>query len=157
MNVINQNGTAYVDNKEYTTLNGNNVLTALNRVHNTEGYVYNLLKQYGAMYCYNRKDHLGNIREVWRAAGYISSGTEQYTQYYPSGVPWASNTGDNPGTQPYKYYIRSLLKCMGMIRMITGQEGIMRLWGDLRVSIHWRRNITRLARMHIVIIIPLIT
>ena len=131
MNVINQNGTAYVDNKEYTTLNGNNVLTALNRVHNTEGYVYNLLKQYGAMYCYNRKDHLGNIREVWRAAGYISSGTEQYTQYYPSGVPWASNTGDNPGTQPYKYYIRSLWKCMGMIPMITVQGGIIRLWGGL--------------------------
>jgi len=62
MNVINQNGKAYVDNKEYTTLNGNTALTALNRVHYTEGYVNNLLKQYGAMYCYNRKDHLGNIR-----------------------------------------------------------------------------------------------
>ena len=51
INVINQNGTAYVDNKEYTTLNGNNVLTTINRLHNPEGYVYNLFKQYGAMYC----------------------------------------------------------------------------------------------------------
>ena len=100
---INQNGTAYVDNKEYTTLNGNPALMTLNRILNPEGYVYNLLKEYGAMYCYNRKDHLGNIREVWRAAGYPPSGTEQRTQYYPSGLPWTSNTGDNPSTQPNKY------------------------------------------------------
>ncbi|MPM39914.1 hypothetical protein SDC9_86550 [bioreactor metagenome] len=33
----------------------------------------------------------------------VPSETEQYTQYYPSGLPWKYNTGDNPGTQPYKY------------------------------------------------------
>ena len=29
--------------------------------------------------------------------------TIQHTQYYPSGLPWASNNGDNLGLQPYKY------------------------------------------------------
>jgi len=55
------------------------------------------------MYCYNRKDHLGNIREVWQAAGVFPSATNQRTQYYPSGLPWASNYLDSPGTQPNKY------------------------------------------------------
>jgi len=27
----------------------------------------------------------------------------QYTQYYPSGLPWESNSGDNPGLQHKKY------------------------------------------------------
>jgi len=39
---------------------------------------------------------------------------------------------------------------MGMIRMITGQEGIIRLWGGLQVWIHWQRNITRYHRIRIV-------
>jgi hypothetical protein len=43
INTISQNGTVYIDNKEYTTLNGNPALTAINRVHNAEGYADNLL------------------------------------------------------------------------------------------------------------------
>jgi RHS repeat-associated protein len=46
---------------------------------------------------------LGNIREVWQAAGYFPSETIQRTQYYPSGLPWASNYLDSPSTQPNKY------------------------------------------------------
>ena len=103
INTINQNGTLYIDNKEYTTLNGNPALTTINRVHNAEGYADNLLNPYGPFYYYDRKDHLGNIREVWRAAGFPPAGTVQYTQYYPSGLPWASNAGDNPGLQERKY------------------------------------------------------
>jgi hypothetical protein len=40
---------------------------------------------------------LGNNHEVWDAT---SSTTVQRTQYYPSGLPWKSNSGDNPGWQP---------------------------------------------------------
>jgi len=85
-------------------LNGNPALMTLNRILNSEGYVNNLLKEYGAMYCYNRKDHLGNIREVWQAAGIFPSATGQRTQYYPSGLPWAITTAaDYPSMQPYKF------------------------------------------------------
>ena len=41
---INQNGTAYVDNKEYTTLNGNPALTALQRILMLKGMLI-LLQQ----------------------------------------------------------------------------------------------------------------
>jgi len=61
-------------------LNGNPALTAINRVHNAEGYADNLLNPYGPFYYYDRKDHLGNIHEVWRAAGFPPAGTVQYTQ-----------------------------------------------------------------------------
>jgi len=123
INVIKQNGTAYVDNKEYTTSNGNTALTTFNRLHNPEGYVYNLFKQYGAMYCYNRKDHLGNIREVWRATGYIPSATEQLTQYFPSGLPWASNQGDVSSAQPYKYNGKEFVEMHGFDTYDYGARG----------------------------------
>jgi isocitrate lyase len=97
-----------VDNKEYQTVRTASILyNKLNMVYNSEGYVTN----FGAYppaesYCYYRKDHLGNIREVWRAAyiggvtgRLIPAATLQQTQYYPSGLPWASNTSDNPDLQ----------------------------------------------------------
>ena len=64
---IDQNGTAYIGNMEYNTQNGNSSLTALNRIHNTEGYVENISSP---NYYYYRKDHLGNNREVWLANTY---------------------------------------------------------------------------------------
>jgi len=123
LNVINQNGTAYIDNKEYTTLNGNPALTTINRVHNAEGYADNLLNPYGPFYYYDRKDHLGNIREVWRAAGFPPAGTVQYTQYYPSGLPWASNSIDNPSTQPYKYNGKEFVEMNGYDTYDYGARG----------------------------------
>ena len=33
----------------------------------------------------------------------IPASVVQYTQYYPSGLPWESNSGDNPGLQHKKY------------------------------------------------------
>jgi RHS repeat-associated protein len=63
---------------------------------------------------------LGNIREVWRA-GYTTSGgtyvaasTVQRTQYYPTGLPWASNSGDNPSTQTKKYNGKEFLEMHGL-------------------------------------------
>ena len=38
LNVIKQYGTAYIDNKEYNTFNGNSSLTALQRIYNSEGF-----------------------------------------------------------------------------------------------------------------------
>jgi len=80
------------------------------RVHNPEGYVstFSLGSLYGPVYNYYRKDHLGNNCEVWSASYKWGSATRpaatsQITQYYPSGLPWKSNSGDNPGSQPYKY------------------------------------------------------
>jgi hypothetical protein len=93
INTINQNGTVYIDNKEYTTLNGNAALTALQRIYNAEGYADTITATI-PNYKYYRRDHLGNNRELWVAN---TKKTIQRTQYYPSGLPWASNTGDNPG------------------------------------------------------------
>jgi RHS repeat-associated protein len=55
------------------------------------------------MYHYYRRDHLGNVREVMRKYAQSNGVTVQCTQYYPSGLPWAYNSGDNPGEQAYKY------------------------------------------------------
>jgi len=85
--VVDQTGSAYVDNVEYKTTNGSSLGRC--RVYNSEGFanVYGYLNYY-------RKDHLGNNREVWQA-GYtgVTAGTVQRTQFYPSGLPWAEGTG----------------------------------------------------------------
>jgi len=107
--LITQNGTAYIDNKEYNTTDGNPYLNVLSRVHNPEGYVsYNTSPYTG--FIYFRKDHLGNIREVWHAA---SNKTIQVTQYYPSGLPWATTPADNLSTQPYKYNGKEFVEMSG--------------------------------------------
>ena len=93
----------------------------LYRVHNPEGYVntFVLGSSYGPVYNYYRKDHLGNNREVWNASYKWGSttrpeATSQITQYYPSGLPWASNAGDNPGSQPYKYNGKEFVEMHGL-------------------------------------------
>ena len=106
---VNQNGTAYVDNKEYNTLNGNWSLTALSRVHNPEGYASYNTSPYGG-FIYTRKDHLGSIREVWHAA---SNSTIQRTQYYASGLAWETTPDDNLSTQPYKYNCKEFVEMHG--------------------------------------------
>ncbi|MEA4935443.1 MAG: DUF6443 domain-containing protein [Paludibacter sp.] len=118
-------GTDYVGNIEYGTdrcwgchTTGEPVDTRwLDRVHNEEGYAINAQTPI-PLYNYYRKDHLGNNREVWRAP-YTWNGTSysavtvQRTQYYPSGLPWKSNTGDLPGTQPYKYGGKEFIETHG--------------------------------------------
>jgi len=91
------------------------------RVHNPEGYVstFSLGSLYGPVYSYYRKDHLGNNREVWNASYKWGSATRpaatnQITQYYPSGLPWKCNTGDNPGAQPYKYNDKEFVEMHGL-------------------------------------------
>jgi len=106
-NLFDQNGTAYIGNFEYNTLHGNASLTTLSRIYNDEGYVENISSP---QYYYYRKDHLGDNREVWRAN---DKTTVQYTQYYPSGLPWASNDGDNPGLQERKYNGKEFIEMHG--------------------------------------------
>ncbi len=75
------------------------------RIHNPEGYFAD------NNYHYYRRDHLGNNREVWNAT---ANATVQKTQYYPSGLPWATNTGDNAGIQPYKYNGKEFIEMHGL-------------------------------------------
>ena len=120
LNVVNQNGTAYIDNKEYNTFNGNYSLTALQRIYNEEGYAEKVTATIPD-YNYYRKDHLGNNREV---NTYGSSGPfNQRTQYYPSGLPWAYNSDDNPGFQIRKYNGKEFVEMHGYDTYDYGARG----------------------------------
>jgi RHS repeat-associated protein len=94
---------------EYNTFNGNSTLTALQRIYNSEGFADTITATI-PNYKYYRLDHLGNNREVWLAN---TKTTIQRTQYYPSGLPWASNTGDNPGVQERKYNGKEFVEMNG--------------------------------------------
>jgi len=105
--VVDQTGNAYIGNMEYKTQNGNSSLTAISRIYNDEGYVENPANP---QYYYYRRDHLGDNREVWLAN---TGETVQRTQYYPSGLPWAYNSGDNPGKQQRKYNGKEFVEMHG--------------------------------------------
>ena len=124
-----RSGTIYNGNMEYEFLNAG--APSLRRIHNAEGYVDfepgDPTFYFDDRHNYYRRDHLGNVREVWRAPylvhymtspgnwgqELISTGTVQRTQYYSSGLPWETNTGDNPGTQPYKYEGKEFIEMHG--------------------------------------------
>jgi RHS repeat-associated protein len=114
---IDQNGTVYIGNVEYNTKNGNSSLTAISRIHNMEGYVENISNP---NYYYYRKDHLGNNREVWLAN---TNTTKQWTQYYPSGLPWVTTSNDNLSTQPYKYNGKEFVEMHGYDTYDYGARG----------------------------------
>jgi len=117
-NCFSQNGTAYIDNKEYNTLNGSSSLTNLQRIYNIEGYAENITSS--PNYYYYRRDHLGDNREVWLAN---SDSTVQRTQYYPSGLPWASNDGDKPSKQQRKYNGKEFVEMQGYDTYDYGARG----------------------------------
>jgi len=105
--LVNQTGMIYIDNLEYQITSGMLQSLYLLRMHNPEGYADNVsINPYGPFYYYYHKDHLGNIREVWRAlcmrsGTNIAANTDQQTQYYPSGLPWTEGTGAS--FQPNKF------------------------------------------------------
>jgi len=105
--IVTQDGTAYIGNFEYKTLNGNSTQTSLSRIYNDEGYVENLPLP---NYYYYRKDHLGDNREVWLAN---TNTTVQRTQYYPSGLPMASVVTDSVGKQQRKYNGKEFVEMHG--------------------------------------------
>ena len=76
----------------------------LGRIHNNEGYIAD------NEYHYFRKDHLGNNRQVWKAA----NNTQELVQkmdYYPSGLPWANSYGASE--QPYKFGGKEFIEMHG--------------------------------------------
>jgi RHS repeat-associated protein len=99
------------------------------RIHNPEGFATNATTTNGPIYSYYRKDHLGNNREVWRASYTWGSTTHpaatvQRTQYYPSGLPWKFNSGDNPGSQPYKFNGCEFIEMHGYDVTDLGNRGV---------------------------------
>ena len=97
------------------------------RMHNTEGYADNVtINPYGPFYYYYHKDHLGNNREVWKAA-YSINGTVtpaavvQQTSYYPSGLPWSDGSGVS--TQTYKYNGKEFVEMHGLDTYDYGARG----------------------------------
>ena len=80
----------------------------LKRIYTPEGYVD---KQDN--YHYFRRDHLGSVREVWKATDSIAL-TVQRTCYYPSGLPWEYQAGDSASLQPYKYGGKEFVETHGL-------------------------------------------
>ena len=81
-------------------------------------------------YNYFRKDHLGSNREIWNGIRKNYSGTvkeqaatRQRTQYYPSGLPWASNTVDYPSIQSHKYNGKEFVEMHGLDTYDYGARG----------------------------------
>lgn len=102
-------GTEYLGNMEYTFGGyGANYSHTLEQIYNDEGYIVDISSP---KYHYYRRDHLGNNREVWLAN---TAQTIQRTQYYPSGLPLAYNTGDNPGEQDKKYNGKEFVEMHGL-------------------------------------------
>ena len=60
-----------------------------------------------------RRDHLGNVREVWKATD-AGAQTVQRTRYYPSGLPWEYQAGDSASLQPYKYGGKEFVEAHGL-------------------------------------------
>jgi len=111
-------GTDYAGNIEYSFSNDlGDYQFDLDRIYNTEGFSENPI---APIYYYYRKDHLGNNREVWCAN---TNATVQRTQYYASGLPWASNAGDNPGIQERKYNGKEFVEMHGYDTYDYGARG----------------------------------
>ena len=106
----------YYDEYYYGEQNWNSIY--LKQVNNPEGFFNNSLDF--PIYNYFRRDHLGNNRELWRS---YNNQTTQRTQYYPSGLPWASNTGDNPGAQNKKYNGKEFVEMHGLDEYDYGARG----------------------------------
>ena len=122
LDVIDMQGTAYIDNIEYRSDGCDYGGYVITRVNNPEGYCNN----YEPMYNYYRRDYQGNNREVWQAA-YTSNNqlkaasTIQRTQYYPSGLPWRE--GLSPAVQPYKYNDKEFVEMHGFDTYDYGARG----------------------------------
>lgn len=91
-------------------------------------------------YYYYRRDHLGNVREVWKATG-AGAQTVQRTRYYPSGLPWEYQAGDSASLQPYKYGGKEFVEAHGLDMYDSHARwyypAIMR---PTTMGILWRKN-----------------
>jgi len=98
----------------------------LDKIYNSEGYTPP--GSWNANSYYFRRDHLGNNREVISISpnnsGGYAIGIQQRTQYYPSGLPWASNSGDNPSAQNKKYNGKEFVEMHGWDESDFGARGV---------------------------------
>ena len=123
-------GTAYIDNFEYTNESPTTDYQ-LDKVYNPEGYAMYPTST-SVQYNYYRKDHLGDNREVWRAAyrrrlpngssTTVAAATVQQTQYYPSGLPWAEGIGQD--VQHRKYNGKEFIEMHGYDTYDYGARGM---------------------------------
>ncbi len=116
-NVVDQSSTLYAGNKEYKYTGSQSGVYTINQIYNPEGYVY---FEGNPMYNYFRRDHLGNIREVWQANRNL---TVQRINYYPSGLPWNSATGTGAGVQNKKYNGKEFVEMHGYDTYDYGARG----------------------------------
>ena len=123
--LVDQTGIVYVENIEYQINNGNLLNPVLLKAYNSEGYSDIVNGSWA--FNYYRKDHLGNIREVWRAS-YLRGGatnipavTIQQTQYYPSGLPWSEGIG--AAMQSRKYNGKEFVEMHGYDTYDYGARG----------------------------------
>ncbi len=115
---VDQRGTAYVGNMEYTTAKGMAANTKLDKILNAEGYVTTVANP---QYFYFRRDHLGTNREVWSFPASGGSFLEQVTQYYPSGLPWWE--GRMAETQSRKFNGKEFVEAHGYDTYDYGARG----------------------------------
>ncbi len=74
-------------------------------------------------YYYYRRDHLGNVREVWKTTD-AGTQTVQCTRYYPSGLPWKYQAGDSASLQPYKFNSCEFIETHGYDVTDLGNRGV---------------------------------
>lgn len=103
--LLKENVTQYCGDYEYTYSQANNIMEkpSLSKIHNTEGYKDGRDLKSDVLHYY-RRDHLGNVREVWRHPfdpSMEKDPTKQRTQYYPSGLPWAGGIGADYQNRKY--------------------------------------------------------
>ena len=99
---------------------------SFSKLYNPEGYITGAVipdlnnSQNGIQYNYFRKDHVGNIHEVWQASyakysGTVAAATLQRTSYYPSGLPWYETTSTlGSSVQPRKYGGKEYIEMGGL-------------------------------------------
>jgi RHS repeat-associated protein len=102
------------------------------KIYTPEGYIDYLsssIVSTGVRYNYYRKDHLGNIREVWNGIrkNYLGqvkelASTRQRTQYYPSGLPWAESFG--AAVQKNKFNGCEFIEMHGLDVTDLGNRGV---------------------------------
>ena len=111
--------TWFVGNKEYGLMEPTHYdYLELKRIYTPEGYV-----DKHDNYHYYRRDHLGNVREVWKATDSVAL-TVQRTRYYPSGLPWEYQAGDSASLQPYKFNSCEFIETHGYDMTDLGNRGV---------------------------------
>ena len=109
--------TEYYGNLLITT-SGHVPRTSTYKLLTPEGYV-----DHKGDYYYYRRDHLGNVREVWKATD-AGAQTVQRTRYYPSGLPWEYQAGDSASLQPYKFNSCEFIETHGYDVTDLGNRGV---------------------------------